>query len=189
MLRLSDIRTKLNFSKNNGLSVFAISDILKYPEDYKIDFDVYLPTKAKNLQRPLVWSLLQKQELILSILKDISIPALAIIQHTKNDSNKRRDRTYEIIDGKQRLSSLISFAKGEFPINFKGQDYYIKDLEPDANRTITNYWVKADVAYSYTYDDGSLEAFITDDEKIAWFEMINFAGTPQDIEHLNNLKS
>jgi hypothetical protein len=189
MLKLSDIRTKLKFNKNTGLSVFAISDLVNHPEEYKIDFDVYLPTKGKNLQRPLVWTLLQKQEIILSLLKGITIPSMAIIQHTINDSHNRRDRTYEIIDGKQRLSSIISFAKGEFPINVKGQDYYINDLDPEAKRTITNHWVTADVGYSYTYSDGSLEAFITDDEKIAWFEMINFAGTPQDIEHLNNLKS
>jgi hypothetical protein len=43
--------------------------------------------------------------------------------------------------------------------------------------------VTADVAYSYP------DVPITDDQKIAWFEMINFAGTPQDIEHLNNLKA
>jgi hypothetical protein len=43
-------------------------------------------------------------------------------------------------------------------------------------------WVTADVAYEYH------DALISDEWKIAWFEMINFAGTPQDIEHLNNLK-
>lgn len=186
-LTLSDVRPKLTFNKNVGLSVFTIRDIITHPEDYTIDFDVYLPTKNKNLQRPFVWSLLQKQELILSMLKGINIPVISLVQNTKIDNGGRRNRTFEVIDGKQRLSTIISFVKGEFPINVKGIDYFISDLDEQAAREIRNYWVKADVAYSYTYEKDDPE-YITDDQKIAWFEMINFAGTPQDIEHLNNLK-
>jgi hypothetical protein len=29
---------------------------------------------------------------------------------------------------------------------------------------------------------------MTDDDKIIWFKFINFAGTEQDRNHLNNLK-
>lgn len=28
---------------------------------------------------------------------------------------------------------------------------------------------------------------ITDEDKITWFKFLNFAGTPQDVEHINNL--
>ena len=191
MLKLTDIRKKLNFNKNIGLSVFSIADAIKHPEDYRIDFDVYLPTIGKNLQRPFVWTLLQKQELIMSMLKGLNIPVLSLIQYTEveNGHDRRRDRVYQVIDGKQRLSTMISFVKGEFPITFNGQDYYFSDLDDKAKYEVEHYWVKADVAYSYKYTDGDESAFITDQQKIDWFEMINFAGTPQDTEHLNNLKS
>jgi hypothetical protein len=182
MLKLKDIRTDLKFIKNHGLSIFCIRDLIDKNERYNLDFDVYLKSKGKNLQRPFCWTLLQKQELIMSILKGIRIPVLAIIQHT-DDYKKREEKVYHIIDGKQRLSTIISFAKGEFPIVFNEQEYFISDLDEWAAREILNYWVTADVAYSYP------DVPITDDQKIAWFEMINFAGTPQDIEHLNNLKA
>ena len=188
-LKLSDIRIELKFNKNNGLSVFSIRDLVEHPEEYRIDFDVFLETKGKNLQRPFVWTLLQKQELILSMLKGIALPAICIIQNSKVESDKRRDRVYEVIDGKQRLSTILAFVKGEFNIEVNGKEYNITQLEEPARRLIINHYVKADVAYSYTYANGSKEAFITDEEKIAWFEMINFAGTPQDIEHLIDLKS
>jgi hypothetical protein len=45
----------------------------------KIDFDVYLPTKGINLQREKVWSLLQKRELIMSILMERFIPNICTL--------------------------------------------------------------------------------------------------------------
>ncbi len=43
--------------------------------------------------------------------------------------------------------------------------------------------IKANVGYEYS------DKLISDDDKIAWFEAINFTGTPQDAEHLRSLKS
>lgn len=182
ILNLKDIRFKPKFNINHGTSLFSISDILKHPEDYIIDYDVFLPTKNKNLQRPFCWTLLQKQELILSRLKGIELPVIVIIQ-SRDDYSQTMTRTYKIIDGKQRLSTLISYVKGEFPIIWNNEKYFYNDLSQDAKFEIQHYWIKADVGYEYP------DALISDDDKIAWFEMINFAGTPQDIEHLNNLKS
>ena len=91
--------------------------------------------------------------------------------------------TYKIIDGKQRLSTLISFYKGEFPIEYEGKEYFISDLDEWAARAISHITLDSKRVYEYP------DAQLTDDQKIAWFEMINFAGTPQDIEHLNNLKA
>ena len=182
LLKLSDVRFKLPFNINHGLSVFVIRDLLKYPDEYIVDFDVYLPTKGKNLQRPFVWTLFQKQELIMSMLKEIKLTPMAIIQYKDEDKNDDV-RIYKVIDGKQRLSTILSFARGEFPIEVKGISYTINDFDDWARNAILNHWVLADVGYEYTSTP------ISDDNKIKWFELINFAGTPQDIEHLNNLKS
>lgn len=182
-LKLSDVRTKLPFNINHGLSVFCIRDILTHPEEYIIDFDVYLPTKGKNLQRPFVWNLLQKQELIMSMLKEIKLPPMAIIQYKDETSYDKGSRTYKVIDGKQRLSTILSFVRGEFAIEVNGISYTINDFDSWAKQAILNHWILADVGYEYTSTP------ISDDNKIAWFELINFAGTPQDIEHLTNLKS
>jgi hypothetical protein len=90
---------------------------------------------------------------------------------------------YKIIDGKQRFTTIMRFLDNEFPLNVNGVEYFFKDLDDDSKYEIDSFYFTVDVVYEYE------TRMISDDDKIAWFEMINFAGTPQDIEHLNNLKN
>ena len=174
ILQLSDVRKKMPFHINYGLSAFNMRDLLE-KDHYDLDFDVYLPSKKMNLQRPFCWTLAQKQELIMSLLKGLNISLMAFIHY--------EHQTFKIIDGKQRLSAWMWFCEGKFPIIFKDKEYYFADLDNSAQGELMfSQWIKADVAYEYH------DKLISDDLKIAWFEMINFAGTPQDIDHLNNLK-
>jgi hypothetical protein len=185
MLKLSDVRVKLSFKIHETSLVFNVLDLL----DYNIDYDVYLPSKGKNLQRAFCWSLEQKSEFILSVMKGIKIPNISIIQkriYPKNSSEKEKT-ILQIIDGKQRLSTLLGFMQNEFPMKYNGVEYYYNDLEKAAQWEINHGMPSVSLAYEYEYKD-SENVIISDDEKIAWFEMINFAGEPQDIEHLNNLK-
>ncbi|WP_424101284.1 GmrSD restriction endonuclease domain-containing protein [Moorena producens] len=62
----------------------------------------------RRYQRKLVWTLKEKQKLIESILKNYPIPAILIAE--LDDSRE----TYEIIDGLQRLHSIISFIETAF---------------------------------------------------------------------------
>lgn len=182
MLKLSDVKVKLSFQIHETSLVFHVLDLL----GYNIDYDVFLPSKGKNLQRDFCWTLEQKSEFILSVLKGIKIPNISIIQ--KRIYSKAGEKTIlQIIDGKQRLSTLLGFIQNEFPIKYNGVEYYYNDLEKEAQWAINHGMPHVSLAYEYEYKD-SEDIIISDDEKIAWFEMINFAGTPQDIEHLNNLK-
>lgn len=176
-LVLSQIRKEPSHKISKGLWVGYVSDFAdkKYGS---IDFDVFLPTKGVNLQRDFVWDLFQKQQLILSVLKGVRIPHISLIQSSPNEN----ERIYKVIDGKQRLSTLINFYRNEFPINWNNQDYHFDDLDSKAQSEIKLFGVQADVMYEY-WDD-----LISDEDKIQWFEMINFMGTPQDQQHLNNLK-
>jgi hypothetical protein len=174
ILQLSDVRKKMPFHINYGLSAFTMRDLLER-DHYDLDFDVYLPTKKMNLQRPFCWTLEQKQELIMSLLKGLNISLMAFIHY--------EHQTFKVIDGKQRLSAWMWFCEGKFPIIFKDQEYYFVDLDKHAQSELMfSNWVKADVAYEYH------DKLISDELKIAWFEMINFAGTAQDKSHLENLK-
>ena len=60
-------------------------------------------------QRKLVWTLIEKQKLIESILKKYPIPAILIAERDGEPG------TYEIIDGLQRLQAILSFIETSFP--------------------------------------------------------------------------
>jgi len=173
-MKLSNIRKELPFKVSKSVCVFIyMKDIVKH--GYELDFDVFLPSKNKNLQRPLVWNIKQKRELIFSILKGVKIPDISVLitDHKK----------YSIIDGKQRLSTIIAFINNEFSLEYEGKEYFFNDCEDEIQRELLYYSPMGNIAYDYE------DTPLSDENKILWFEMINFAGTPQDIEHLNNLKS
>lgn len=181
-LDISDIRHEIPYKIHKGVSMDSIKELLDYGDE--IDFDVYLPTKGKNLQRDFCWTLLQKQQLIVSVLKGIELPSISVIVYKEETGLSKI--TYKIIDGKQRLSTLISFYKNEFPITHDGNHYYYNDLSTAAKYEISTLSLRNDRIYMYKNQP---ETHLSDDTIIKWFEMINFSGTPQDEEHLKNLKS
>lgn len=101
MLKLSDIRKPL---KIDVQSPCVITRLGRIENRYDIDWDIIL-SDGKLLQRDFCWSHEQKSELILSVLKNIPIPPFSFIIGGKND------KTLRVIDGKQRLSTLIDFIK------------------------------------------------------------------------------
>ncbi|MBR0901770.1 DUF262 domain-containing protein [Bradyrhizobium liaoningense] len=64
----------------------------------------------RRYQRKLVWTLEEKQKLIESLLKKYPIPAILLAERDGNPG------TYEIIDGLQRLHSIVSFIENAFPL-------------------------------------------------------------------------
>jgi hypothetical protein len=178
MFKLSDIKKELPLNIQKGMWNGHLKNLLNDKDRYKIDFDVYLPSKGMNLQRPLCWTLEQKRELIKSVIKGVDIQNFYVIIYTPDD----KQRVYKIIDGKQRLSTLISFCNDEFTFEFNGQEYLYSELSADVKDVIDRFDIHFNQTYEY-WDD-----LIPDDVKIDWFEQINFLGTPQDTEHINNLK-
>lgn len=173
MITLKDIRKGLPFNINRGLGDYSINRLVK--RDYIIDYEVFLPSKGKNLQRDFVWTLEQKQELILSIIKGVHIGKFTFISFDHN--------TLKVIDGKQRLSTILGFVNNEFPVVLLSEDYLFRDLPKDIQHEIWSFDCICDCGYEYS------NQLISDDDKIAWFELINFSGTPQDKKHLEYLKS
>lgn len=144
----------------------------------KIDYDVFLPTKGRNLQRDFCWTLLQKREIIMSILMERHIPHISLISCVTDAVDSEY---YQVIDGKQRLSSIIDFVNGKFTIELEGQEFLFSELPIEYQRGIVHRPIKI-----YMVNDGFTNK-MTDEEKISWFKFVNFAGTPQDVEYMNNL--
>lgn len=82
-------------------------------------------------QRNLVWTLEQKQSLILSILQQMPIGMFYI-----NECLDNPNIDVVLYDGKQRFDAIKGFLYGEFPITIDGNDYYWYDLRDDDVATI-----------------------------------------------------
>ena len=167
MKTITELRTVLKFQPQE------INSFLKYMKSQDIDFDVYLPTLKMNLQRGLVWNVEQKRELIWSILMRRNIPRMAMIYTC--------DNIYQVIDGKQRLSSMLEFLNNEFDLIIDGKSYLFCELPKDYKNCIEGY------CFPYYIVNEDYGRKISDKEKINWFKFINFAGTPQDKKHFENL--
>lgn len=70
----------------------------------------------RRYQRKLVWSKVEKQNLINSILQKYPIP-LILFASVDGDN-------YEIIDGMQRLNALFGFIENEFPVIIDNEEKY-----------------------------------------------------------------
>ena len=163
MIPLKELKLQLNINPSECVSM------LRYLNTQVIDFDVYLPTKSMNLQRPFVWDINQKRELINSILIGRHIPHCAIILNN--------DESWQVIDGKQRLSTMIEFVNDNFTLLIDNVKYFYSELPIDYQRQIICHPIRY-------YRVCEMDSPITDEDKINWFKFINFAGTIQDKEHL-----
>lgn len=169
------------FHINRSISSFRLKDLISETKDYHFDFDVFLRSVGMNLQRDFVWTQEQKSQLILSILKGIRIPPMTFVLQKNRPASP--DQVWQVIDGKQRLSAMIDFIEEKFPIRWEGVDYFLNDLPEDCRREVLGFWPVMDVGYEYSDNP------ISDQDKIRWFELINFAGTPQDTAHFDRLKN
>jgi len=173
MESITEVRAKLT------LHPTEVGSRISHFKNLNFDWDVYLPTRGKNLQRDFVWSLEQKRNIIWSLLINRHIPHLAMI-NIINPDNKKED-IYQVIDGKQRLSSIFEFMDDKFTIEVDGKEYVFSELPEDYQRAISHYHIR------YYLVNEEFSQAVTDEQKITWFKFINFAGTEQDEEHLNGL--
>jgi hypothetical protein len=77
----------------------------------------------RRYQRKLVWTLEEKQKLVESVLRKYPIPAILLAERDTGD--------YEVIDGLQRLHSLMSFIETAFPTE-RGRAFDVAQF-PTAN--------------------------------------------------------
>src|SRR2546425_585952 len=99
--------------------------VKEFIEDYvyRIDLDA-------DYQREKIWSRKNQEELLDSIIKNIDIPKIYLARVTDDENFD-----YECIDGKQRMTTLLSFFKpetnGENPLTvpIAGEKYTYKRLK------------------------------------------------------------
>ena len=149
------------------------------------DLDVYLPTYGINLQRDYVWDYTQQNAFIQSLLYRKDISPFIVIRH---EDEERHFTTMQVIDGKQRLTTIRKFFLNEFPVILGDKSFYYDDFDNEmklfCQRRCDDFVAVQYYSYAFPKYDT-----ITDDEKIMLFNFYNFSGTPQTEEHKNKLRS
>lgn len=160
------------------------SDTLSY-RNKKLDLDVFLPEYNVCLQRPYVWEDCQKKSFVENILLEKPIDGFVVIVHGEVDwANKTTqvNEVIQVVDGKQRLTTLSDFIHNRFPIDVFGKAYY-RDFDNNL-KTFFASRVNSLTATVY-YSDYSEP--MDDRTKVLLFNYYNFSGTPQTEEHKNML--
>jgi hypothetical protein len=111
-------------------------------------------------QRGHVWSQEQQERLIDSLASGLGIPPIYI-----RELDAGEQAWIEVIDGKQRITALQAFVRGEFA--YKGHLY------PDLPRSQQRFFE------AIGFGALSLKE-ITDEEAWEVFRRVNFCGVPQD---------
>lgn len=121
-------------------------------------------------QRDLVWDLEDEEKLIESIFSRVDIGKFVFIHLGYNS-----EVMYEILDGKQRLSTLYRFFTDEFTY----KDFYYSELP----------W-----ELKYVFEDTSVAVAVTRKENLNeksilnYFLRLNNSGKPMDQKHLDKIK-
>jgi len=157
---IKDNNYNLQYSKK------SIDGLLSHYFTWNVNLD-------PEYQRDLVWSNKDKEDFITSVLEGTDIGKIVIIDHSYEYS-KQTTVEYEILDGKQRLSTLIDF----YLDRWKYRGYYYSEL---------------DVKLKYRFNNATISVaeYKTDDvdEKIKLFLSINDTGITMSREHLNNIRT
>jgi hypothetical protein len=150
----SDIR--LNYSQRSLSSIFTTVYM------FGLDFD-------PEYQRGNVWELKDKIALIDSIFNDVDIGKFVLI----HKEFKLNETSYEVLDGKQRINTLIEFHESRFKykdkffheLSYRDQDHF--EEHPISMAEIQNVTLK---------------------QKLEYFLRLNTSGKPQDVKHMKKIR-
>lgn len=147
---------RLNFSQRNMMDIFS--------KVYHFGIDM-----SPEYQRGNVWNLEDKRKLINSIFNNIDIGKFAFIKLPF----KSQSPSYEILDGKQRITAIIEFFEDRFA--FKGKTY--SQLNWRDQRHFYNYAISiAEISNA------------TRKQKLLYFLRLNTGGKLVDPLHLEYVR-
>ena len=129
-------------------------------------------------QRDLVWSTEKKQEFVKKLLiGDVDLcPTFITAPY------KKSKREYEVLDGKQRMMSVIQFVQNQFPV----EGLYYKDLTMGDVSRLMNATFKYKLIKYYDKQKGFSEMSLK--QKVELFLQVNEYGQHVSEEHLTKIK-
>lgn len=176
------------FKENTEYKVLPWINIVPYSDNYEIEFStpdldriLFYKQNISSLlhmvyyfgvdfnpeyQRELVWTDEDKSCLIDSIFKNIEIGKFAFFENENNE--------YEIIDGKQRLSTLVDFYEDKFEFNGK--------LFSQLSTKDRTHFLDSSVPIAILEN-------ISREQKLEYFLRLNTQGRVMDKKHLKKVQN
>lgn len=144
---------------------------------FKTNFNPFVEINGKKVfyQRDLVWTLDDKQKLIDSLYQNIPIGKFVFRKRPYEWCKENNSERFEVVDGKQRFSTLREFWNNEF-CDSKG--YYWKDFSDSAKRKFLNLFVTI----------SEIPDSISDSDVFDYFLRLNTFGKVMSSEHLEKVK-
>jgi hypothetical protein len=151
-------------SLNIDFSTMTIQGLIHYFYHFGIDMN-------PDYQRDLIWEDNQKIFLIDSIFNDIDIGKFVLIKLDYEDNRE----SYEILDGKQRLSTIIDFIEDRFKFN----GVLFSELSRSDKRNFLNKRISVGLSDERNFDKKKI---------IEYFIRLNVTGTPVSRDFLKKLE-
>lgn len=128
--------------KNFDSRTYSVNDFLEWNDKKQLQL-------SPKFQRKAVWSDDAKSYLMDTIIRGKPIPKI-FIRQTINVENRQSIR--EVVDGQQRLRTILSYINDGFTINKKHNEKYggfyfsqLNNIDPDIQSTILNYEISVDL--------------------------------------------
>lgn len=118
-------------------------------------------------QREFIYPLDKQEACIHTILKDCTLGLLTWFENDNKGS-------YELGDGKQRLTSACNYVSGKYPITLDGKPMFFFNLPAETQKKIMDY------EFLVVIVSGTAQ------EKLDWFKIINTAGAVLTTQELRN---
>jgi hypothetical protein len=161
------IKTDASFIKNDDIRInymqTTIRSIFSYVYDYGVIFD-------QEYQRDYVWEEKDKINLIDSIFNNIDIGKFVFVglKYVNTES-----KLYEILDGKQRISTILNYYENRF--SYKGK--YFNELSKDDRNHIINYNIQLSILNN-----------LDRKQKLRYFITLNKHGKIMNKTHLDKIE-
>lgn len=168
----------LNFKNKTLFDDLTVTTITSSLENF---LDMYAEGEYDfdpEYQRGLVWTKEQKQAFIKALMI-----GKAEIQPIFIRNPKKREGGLEVLDGKQRLTAILEYVRGEFEV----EGFYYKDLNSSDIR-IFNYTPMVYTEIKY-YDNKVGLTTMPTEQKIELFLQVNGYGQHVSDEHLEKIKN
>ena len=124
-------------------------------------------------QRPYVWGEEHQQALLKSIFENQPIDSVAVALNPKDP-----ERYCEMVDGKQRITTLIMFCEDKIPYKPEnGQPLFFSEMEMPDQRNFKKTRLTSNELLS---NDSKPDTQV---DKVKYFLQKNFGGAPQTEEH------